>query len=429
MAVTGFNDTHGMAGSYYIATSHVAPDCPVLKGEAEADLCVIGAGATGLSAAIHAAEAGLKVVVIEGGRVGWGASGRNGGQLIPGLRKGAAELISLYGVERTQALLQAALKARDTVVGLIDRFGIDCDLKLNGHVLAAAKPAHAQDFDDEAEALTRLGYDQARLLSASEMKNHVDARYYGGLLDQGGGHYHPLNYTLGLARAACKLGVKIYEHSPATGHANGRVSTSEGRVKASTVIVAGDAYLSGLFPEIENHFIPIGSYIAVTPPLPDPHALIPQDQAISDTRFVVNYFRLTPDGRLLFGGGESYFPKPPRDMEAFVRRPLEATFPQLKGIRIDYVWGGKVSVTSSRLPHMGRLGAHHGNLFYAHGYSGMGALMATEAGRLLARATTGETGGLDLFAGVAPQPFPGGEALRAPLQTLGMMWFALRDRL
>jgi gamma-glutamylputrescine oxidase len=427
----GFNDTHGFKDSYYLATSHAAPEYPALNGAVDVDLCVIGAGATGLSAAIHAAEAGLSVAVVEGGRVGWGASGRNGGQLIPGLRKGAHELIKLYGHDRAKALFDAALNARATVTGLIERFNIDCDLTLKGHLLGAVKPAHAREFDEEISALQSIGYEHARALSAFEMRDLVEAKYYGGLLDAMGGHYHPLNYTLGLARAATGLGVQIFEHSPAIKITDGQtvlIDTPKGQIRAKRVIAAGDAYLSGLLPEVEARYIPIGSYIGVTEPLSDPQSLIKQGLAVSDTRFVVNYFRLTADGRLLFGGGESYFPEPPHDMASFVRKPLEETFPQLKGIRLDYAWGGKVSVTATRLPHMGQIGGQTGNIYYAHGYSGMGALMATEAGKMLADAIRADEGKLKLFADIAPTAFPGGAHLRTPLQTLGMMWFALRDR-
>ncbi|ESQ83194.1 NAD(P)/FAD-dependent oxidoreductase [Asticcacaulis benevestitus] len=423
-----FNDGLNMAGSYYGATATLPALHAPLAEDLDVDLCVVGGGCTGLSTALHAAERGLSVVVLEGGRVGFGASGRNGGQLIPGLRKGASELIELYGATQAHALFQAGLDARETVLSLIRRFNIDCDLKLNGHLLAAVKSDHARDFAAEIKALNTLGYFEAEALSPSETMSLVGSAYAGGLLDHQGGHYHPLKYTLGLAAAAERAGARIFEASPVIALDRGKTlcaRTATAIVRAKRVMLAGDAYLAGIYPPVEKRYIPIGSYIAVTAPLRSPEAFIRQDLAVSDTRFVVNYFRLTKDGRLLFGGGESYFPRPPRDMAAFVRGPLTQTFPQLRNVKIDYVWGGQVSVTMSRLPHIGR----DGDIYFAHGYSGMGALMSTHAGKLIAEAMSGDEGTLDLFQKATPSAFPGGHLLRTPLQALGMLWFALRDRL
>ena len=419
-----------MAGSYYAATASPFAPCPALAGDVEADLVVVGGGATGLSAALHAAKAGLKVVVLEGGRIGWGASGRNGGQMIPGLRKGALELIQMYGRERAKALFDLALEARTLVVDLVAEHAIDCDLALTGHLLGAVKASDQRHFEAEVKCLNEaMAYPHAELLDAGAARDEVDTPYQGGILDRLGGHMHTLNYTLGLARAAVAAGVALYEQSTAVAleQVGGRVrvATTGGVVVARHAVLAGDALLNGLSARVNGRIMPVANYVVATQPLPDPAALIPHDVAVSDSRFVVNYYRRTADGRLLFGGGERYTPDPPADMAGFVRPYVEATFPQLRGVKIDYAWGGLVSVTSSRLPHVGR----EGEVLFAHGYSGMGVILSTLAGKLLAEAIGGRSERFDLFAGVEPMAFPGGVALRGPLYVLGMLWYALRDRI
>ncbi len=429
---SGFNQGLGFQQSYYLATASPAPRRAALAGETTADLCVVGGGCTGLSAALHAAERGLSVVLLEGGRVGWGASGRNGGQIIPGLRKGAVELIARYGRDEARALFDLALEARGLVLDLIQRYAIACDLKLTGHLAAAAKLSDMDHYAQEIEALTAvMAYPHTRLVSAADMASELASPgYYGGLIDELGGHYHPLNYTLGLARAADATGVMIYEGAAATRldktAAGLRVETKEGAVTAAQVILAGDALLgTRLAPRIAGHIMPVANYIVATEPLDNPAALIAHDRAVSDSRFVVNYFRLTAEGRLLFGGGERYSTRPPRDIAAFAGRHMRRVFPQLAKARIDYAWGGLVSVTRTRLPHLGR----EGDVYFAHGYSGLGAILSTLAGKLMAQALIGEGAAFDRLAKTAPSAFPGGTLLRSPLYTLGMLWYALRDRL
>jgi gamma-glutamylputrescine oxidase len=426
----GFNDGLGFRQSYYLATANEADTHPTLEGAEKADVVIVGGGCTGLSAAWHAAERGLSVVVLEGGKVGWGASGRNGGQIIPGLRKGAGELTRRLGETEARAVFDLALEARDLVVELIDRHAIDCDLRLSGHVTLAAKPRDFAHFAEEAGALARWGYHPARLLDAAEAREFVATKSFGGLFDAAGGHFHPLNYALGLASAAADAGVRIFEGSPAIALESGpdgvTVRTAAGEVMARHAILGGDALLSGLCPRAEARIMPVASYIAVTEPLDSSvSCLLPGGVAASDSRFVVNYYRLTRDNRLLFGGGERYSRSPPADIAAFVRPHLEAVFPPLAGVAIAYAWGGLVSITRSRLPHLAR----KDKILIAHGYSGMGAVLSTLAGKLMVEEISGEHDRFQRFAALAPPAFPGGPALRAPLHTAGMLWYALRDRL
>lgn len=425
-----FNANLGFTGSYYLATANPAERFDALKGDIEADLVVVGGGCTGLSAALHAAEAGLSVVLLEGGRIGWGASGRNGGQIIPGLRRGAAELVRRLGPDRARAVFDLAVAARDLVVGLVGRHAIDCDLRLTGHLSAAVKGADFRHMEAESRRLVEvMDYPHTELVGAGEIGRIVAADYAGGLLDRNGGHFHPLNYALGLARAARTAGAALFEDSLATGITRDGtsvvVATGEGRVRARHAVLACDAYLTGLDRAAESHIMPVGSYIATTAPLSFAAELIPSDAAISDSKFVVDYYRLTADGRLLFGGRERYTPRAPGDIAGFVRPRIEAVFPRLKGVAIDHAWGGQVSITMSRLPYFHRDGA----VLIAAGYSGMGAILSTLAGKLVVEEIGGESERFGRFAALAPPPFPGGAALRGPLHVLGMLWYALRDRL
>jgi gamma-glutamylputrescine oxidase len=416
--------------SYYLASANPAERFAALTGDAEADVVVVGGGSTGLSAALHAARAGQSVILLEAGRIGWGASGRNGGQIIPGLRKGAHQLVKLYGNERGKAIFDLAVEARDLVAGLVDAHQIACDLVLDGHLEAAVKSSHLRDMEAEVRCLDEvMGYPHARLLDARAAREIVDTPYRGGLLDTAGGHFHPLNYALGLARAAEAAGVRLFEDSLAISltddGAGVTVSTRGGSVRARHAVLAGDAYLTGLSREAESHIMPVGSYIAVTEPLACARALFPTNAAVSDSKFVVDYYRLTADDRLLFGGRERYTPSAPGDIAGFVRQRIEAVFPRLKGVRIDYAWGGLVSITMSRLPHLER----RGRVWTAQGYSGLGAILSTLAGKLIGEAIGGDDERFQRLSAIAPPPFPGGAALRGPLHVAGMLWYALRDRI
>lgn len=425
-----FNSGLGMDRSYYVATANAFAPAPRLEGETRADVVVIGGGYTGLHAALNAAERGYSVALLEAGRVGWGASGRNGGQMIPGWRKGAVELIERFGRARAKTLFELALDARALTLERIAKHSIICDLHVNGHLTLAAKPGDLEWMQAEVETLAcAMDYPHARTLSAEEAADKVKSvAFHGGLLDECGGHLHPLNYALGLAAAARAAGVRIFEQSRVR-----RIDTQpgviahteHGVVRAEHGVLACDALLEGLVPRLATRIMPVANYIAATNPWAEPQRIVADHLAVSDSRFVVNYFRMSEDGRLLFGGGERYTRSPPADIAAFARKHMLAVFPQMRSARIDYAWGGLVSITMSRLPHIGRTG----DLFFAHGYSGQGVLLPALTGKVLVEAMAGTAERFDVLAGIAPPAFPGGAALRTPLHTLGMLWYALRDRL
>lgn len=419
------------APSYYAATANPVPAQPQLRGDVSADVVVVGGGFTGLSAALHAAEAGLSVVLLEGQRIGWGASGRNGGQMIAGMRWGAADLAERFGDDRARDLVGLANLAGDLVKDRIARHGIGCDLR-EGHFHAATKPAHLDHMKRELDCLERLlGYQGARIVERQGLPEYVaSANYHGGFFDANGGHLHPLNYALGLAQAAREAGVRIFEDSAVTAmdHTGPVIATTAlGRVTAIHGVMACDAFMGALDRELGKMTMPVANYNVATAPLgaQTAQALIPSGAAVSDSKFVLNYYRLSADGRLIFGGGEKYSPRPPADIAGFVRPYLEGVFPQLRGVQIDYGWGGMVGVTLNRLPHFGRIG----NSFFAHGWSGHGVLLTTLAGQLIAEAMQGTAERFDLFARLPTRPFPGGALLRHPLYVAGMLYYGLRDRL
>lgn len=419
------------APSYYAASANPADLHASLYGAVTADLVVVGGGFTGLSAALYAAEAGFDVVLLESRRIGWGASGRNGGQMIPGMRWSAPDLVKRFGKDRARDLVTLANTAGELVRERIERHAIACDLR-RGHFHAAARPAHLDAMRRELDCLVDLvGYGGASIVSARDVADFVASPiYHGGMIDMNGGHLHPLNYALGLASAARKAGVRIFEESAVTSidHTGPvRAATAYGEVTARFGMLACDAFMGELDRGLGAMTMPVANYNVATAPLGEEQAaaLIPSGAAVSDSKFVLNYYRLSADNRLIFGGGEKYSPRPPADIAGFVRPYLETVFPQLRNVPIDYAWGGLVGVTLNRLPHFGRIGQS----FFAHGWSGHGVLLTTLAGELIAQAMRGQAERFDLFANLPARPFPGGPLLRHPLYVAGMLWYALRDRL
>lgn len=401
--------------SYYAATANAWETQPSFTGEGNFDVAVIGGGFTGLSAALACAEKGLKVALFEGKTIGFGASGRNGGQLIPGLRWSMREIDEEFGRERAKAIFDLAYGAVGRVQDRITTHNIQCDLKA-GHLEAAYKPAHFDAMQRDAHYLAENFSWESDVVQPGRMSQHINGGgYHGGIYDSQGGHFHPLNYVLGLARAAKNAGVTIFENSP----------TRPGEAKAENVILATDTWIDEDDSDLGRYTIPIMNYNVATAPLASADQLLPSDAAVADSRFVLNYFRLSADKRLIFGGGEKYVQTPPADIAGFVRKHMVEVFPSLANTPIDYAWGGAVGVTANRLPHMGR----KGNVFFAHGFSGHGALITTLAGELMAEAVVGTMERFDVFACLPHSRFPGGKWLARPLATLGLLYYAMRDRL
>ncbi|TVP72202.1 MAG: FAD-binding oxidoreductase [Rhodobacteraceae bacterium] len=414
--------------SWYAASATPLAPFSALKGAYRADVCIIGAGYTGLSAALHLAERGYSVAVLDAHRVGFGASGRNGGQVGPGQRIEQDTIERMVGREDARKLWAIGLEARDLVQTLIARLGIDCAYKpgvLHADWQARDVP-HAHAY---AEKLARdYDYTEIETLDRDAVQAIVRTRaYQGGVLDHGAGHLHPLRYAFGLARGAVAAGAQLFENSLVVDIQHGphvRVQTAQGHVAADHVLIAANGYLGGLVPQVAAKVMPINNFIIATEPLPE-GSVLARDVAVADSKFVVNYFRMSDDGRLLFGGGESYGYRFP-DLIRTVRKPMLEVFPQLAETPIAYAWGGTLAITMTRLPCFARVAP---NVLSASGYSGHGVALATLAGQIMAEALAGQAERFDLMAGIRLPGFPGGPMLRSPLLALAMSWYALRDRL
>ena len=418
--------------SYYAATANPFPLCPPLDDTLDCDVCIVGGGYSGLSAALHLAERGYDVILLEAQRIGWGASGRNGGQLAGGQRQDQDELEQRFGLLHARQLWDLGEAAKALVKQLIDRHAIDCDLK-PGILYADHKPTLPEQSHRYVDKLRRTyGYEAAEAVDQTQIRQMLGSKaYYGGWLDHDAAHLHPLNFALGLAQVAQQAGARLFENSRVVRYTSQQahllVHTDQGEIRAKQLILACNGYLDTLEPRLADYIMPLNNFILATEPLGEQAAeIIRDDVAVADSRFVINYFRLSADGRLLFGGGENYTRRFPSDIKQFVRRYMLKIYPQLSTTRIDYAWGGTLAITVKRLPHFGCLGD---NIWFAHGYSGQGLGLATLAGQLLAEALSGTQERFDVMASLPATKFPGGRWLRWPGQVLGMLYFSLRDRL
>lgn len=436
------NDKQGhYPASFYAATANDQTRFPELTGQVPADICIIGAGYTGLSAALHLAQCGRNVVVLEANLVGWGASGRNGGQVGTGQRQDQDTLERTVGVQHAHRLWDMAEEAKELVRTLITQHDIACDYK-PGILHADHKKAYVKHSEAYIEKLRETyHYKDIRFVSGDEIQHLIGSPgYYGGSLDIGAGHLHPLNYARGLAQSADKSGARIFENSRVTNidHQNKvKITTNAGEVQAAQCLIACNGYLGdlggSLTEKTQRRVMPINNFIIATEAFSEENAskIIRDDVAVADSRFVVNYFRMIKDEnrsgkRLLFGGGENYSYRFPADIKSFVRKPMLSVFPQLNDCRIDYGWGGTLAITLPRMPAFQRL---TNNIYSASGYSGHGVAMATFGGKIIADAILGDTERFDVFNKLPVQNFPGGAIARWPLLVLAMSYYALRDRL
>lgn len=420
--------------SYYAATRNADLRYPTLDRTLKTRVCVVGGGFSGVNTALELAQRGFEVVLLEARQIGWGASGRNGGQLIRGVGYGAEPFRKHIGEAGVAAINAMGFEAVDIVRERIAQYRIDCDLHW-GYCDLANKPAHYQAFQAEYTTLKAQGYPHDIELVPPERMSEVvgSSRYCGGLIDRGSGHLHPLNLLLGEVQAAAEQGVQVFERSTVerieavtSGEFRHRVHTAGGAVEAEHLVLCGNAYVAGLEPTLEGKVLPAGSYIIATEPLSEAQCreLLPQNMAVCDQRIDLDYYRLTADRRLLFGGLCNYSGQDPKSIVDTLRPAMLKVFPQLRGVSIDYEWGGMIGIGANRMPQIGRL---PGGAYYAQAYAGHGLNATHMAARLLGEAISGETTRLDTFQRIPHMTFPGGRRLRSPLLALGMLYYRFRD--
>lgn len=417
--------------SYYADSANSSPERPALCGAVEADVCIIGAGYTGLSAGLHLAEAGFKVVILEQAKVGWGASGRNGGQIVHSYSRDIDVIEASYGKDKAKPLAGMMFEGAQIIRERVSKYNIQCDLK-NGGVYAALTRKKVKALEEQKALWEKWGHTDLELIDkASEIKKVINTdRYQAILVDKTGGHFHPLNLTLGEADAFEKNGGVIYENSAVSKVERGAsplVHTANGHVKAKFVIVACNAYIGDLEPKLARMSMPCGTQVITTEPLGKlADELIPSDYCVEDNNFLLDYYRLSGDKRMIFGGGVIYGARDPAHVESIIRPNMCKVFPQLKDVKVDYGWTGNFLLTLSRMPEVGKLAE---NIYYSQGCSGHGITFTHLIGRLLAEAIRGQAERFSAFECLPHYPFPGGRLLRVPLTAMGAVWYDLRGRL
>ena len=425
------SDNPRHVNSWYAASAKDKKVRPALDGETSADVCVIGAGFTGISAALELAERDYSVVVLEAERIGFGASGRNGGQIVNGYSRDLETIAGRYGREKAIELGKMSLEGGEIIRARVARYAIDCDL-VHGGFFAAFTDKQIREMEAQKNHWERHGHTGLEMVAKRDMGKYVKTdRYAGGMIDMLGGHIHPLNLVLGEAAAVENLGGRIFEGSRVVGLELGErpvVRTAKGSVKASYVLVCGNAYLAPLLPEIHGRMMPVSSQVMTTEPLDQAliESLLPSNYCVEDANYILDYYRRTSDNRLLYGGGIGYGGHDPKDLTGIIRPNMLKTVPQLKDVRVDYAWSGNFALTLTRIPHMGRLSD---KVYFSHGDSGHGVTTTHLLGKILGEAVAGHAERFDVWASLPNLPFPGGKTFRVPLTVLGAWWYGLRDRL
>nr|WP_247121183.1 FAD-binding oxidoreductase [Kordiimonas marina] len=426
--------TDQLPPSYYAATCNDTADFPRLEGNIKVDVCVVGGGFTGVATALHLAEAGYDVALVEQNKIGWGASGRNGGQIIGGYGQSMSDMAKInksFGKKNVQAVLDMGVECVDIIRDWVEKYAIDCDLTW-GYFDAAMKPSDMDYLLGAMDTMQKHGYPhEQRVIGQDEVKSIVGSdKYIGGVVNMGWGHAHVLNLVRGEARAAEKLGARIYEDARVSSidiqDDQTIVNMDTCRVTANHVVLAGNAYLGHLVPKLASRVIPAGSYIIATEPLSEELAdkIMPKRYAVCDQRWALDYFRMSADRRMLFGGLATYSGRHPSDIVAAVRPNMLKVFPELESAEITHAWGGYMGIGLNRIPQLGRIAP---KVYYAQAYSGHGVAPSHMSGRLIAEAIGGKTDRFDIMVGVKHPPFPGGRMFRQPILAVGMAYYRLKD--
>ena len=426
------NDQQGeYPASWYASVTDKLDKFPAVTGDIKCDVCIVGGGFTGLSSALHLAQKGYNVVLLEAQRIGFGASGRNGGQAGTGQRVDQDELEGMVGKETARELWKISLEAVDMVRELSKSRHVECHFH-SGIIHADHRKRFVKDSLEYAQKL-QDDYDHGAIrgLEQEEIRSLVKSNaYYGGTLDTYAGHINPLGFAIGLARMALEAGATVFENSKVVKITEGTkisIETDKANIIADHAILACNGYLGSLNNEVASRVMPINNYVVATAPMsPEKQEeIIRNNYAVADSKFVVNYFRFSEDHRLLFGGTESYGYRFPTDIASAVRKPMAGIFPQLADIPIEYAWGGTLAITMNRMPYFERLSS---NIYSFSGYSGHGLALATFAGKIASEVISGQSEKFDIMAKVPTPRFPGGVALRNPLLVLAMLWYSFRDR-
>ena len=418
--------------SYYAASANTTKLRPSLTGSQSFDICIVGAGYSGLSTALHLAEKGYNVTILEGARIGWGASGRNGGQVVNGLNASLQTIKRRYGQDTANFVAGLVMEGGDIIRNRIKTYDIKCDYKPT-NLFTACTDAHMGELEERLALWQSYGLNSQEMVSKENIGQYVGSDVYaGGMIDHAGGHMHPLNLALGEAEAVEKNGGTIYEMSAVIDveyeAKRPVIKTEHGEISCKTVVFCGNAYLGKIVPDLAGRVMPVSTQIMATERLPDEFAyrLLPTSTCVEDIRYILDYYRMSADNRLLFGGGTVYGGSDPKDIEAKLRKNMDRVFPELKDIKIEYAWSGNFALSFSRVPQMGRL---NNNTYFAHGYSGHGVTGSHTFGRILAEAISGDNERFDVFEKVPFIPFPGGQMFRVPYSVIGSWYYGIKDKL